>query len=340
MILPVMRPDGEKNMFLAVTGAKKQTGYFPFSMMNFPPLAGGENMTAIALKKKEEPERVSGKTRLKNHFALRLFKNKIAFISLLFLVFVHIAVFIGPFFWTIHPEKIDPQHVLSGFSAKHPLGTDELGRDVLSRLLHGGRITLLVGFFAMLCTIFVGSFIGAVAGYFGGWLEALLMRIIEAMMAIPNFFLALIALTVLGNSPVMVVLVIALTSWMEIARIVYGETLKWKAQEFVEASVVAGASSFWTLFRHILPQIYPTIIVSGTLSIAGSILTESAISYLGLGIQPPTPTWGNMLQNAQQYIWTNPSLGFVPGAAITLVVLAYNFLGDGMRDALDPRYKR
>lgn len=268
----------------------------------------------------------------------RLFKNKIAVIALVFLVIVHIAVFLGPFFWTINPEKIDPTSTLSPWTAKHPFGTDDLGRDVLSRMLHGGRITLLVGFSAMVVTVLLGGFIGAFAGFFGRWVEAILMRFTEAMMAIPSFFLALVALTVLGKSPLMIILVIAFTSWMEIARVVYGETMKWKAQEFVEASVASGASPFRTLFGHVIPQVIPTIIVSSTLGIAWAILTESAISYLGLGIQPPTATWGNMLQNAQQFIWTAPILGVLPGLAITFIVLAYNFLGDGLRDALDPKH--
>ncbi|MGG3470551.1 ABC transporter permease [Neobacillus pocheonensis] len=270
----------------------------------------------------------------------RLLKNKIAMVSLVILVIVHIAVFIGPVFWSINPEKINPTTTLAKWSAEHPFGTDDLGRDVLSRMLHGGRITLLVGFSSMVVTVLLGGMIGAFAGYFGRWVEVILMRLTEAMMAIPNFFLALVALTVLGKSPVMIVLVIAFTSWMEIARVVYGETMKWKAQEFVEASVASGASSLRTLFGHVIPQVIPTIIVASTLGIAWSILTESAISYLGLGIQPPTPTWGNMLQNAQQYIWTSPVLGVLPGLAITLVVLAYNFLGDGLRDALDPKHVR
>lgn len=268
----------------------------------------------------------------------RLVRNKVALISLIFLVLVHIVAFLGPIFWSLNPEKIDPTNTLASWTVQHPLGTDDLGRDVLSRMLHGGRITLLVGFVSMLFTIFLGGMVGAFAGYFGGWLESILMRLTEAMMAIPNFFLALVALTVLGKSPMMIIVVIAFTSWMEIARIVYGETMKWKEQEFVEASIASGASSLRTLFGHVIPQIIPTVIVASTLGIAWSILTESAISYLGLGIQPPTPTWGNMLQNAQQYIWTSPILGVLPGMAITLVVLAYNFLGDGLRDALDPKH--
>ncbi|MCL4516557.1 MAG: ABC transporter permease [Firmicutes bacterium] len=258
--------------------------------------------------------------------------------SLCFLILLHLIVFAGPLFWRVPPESMNPAVALSGWSLTHPLGVDDLGRDELSRMLYGGRVTLAVGFASMAFSVILGVIIGTSAAFFGGVTDVLLMRLTDAMMAIPNLFFVLVALTVLGKSPLMVVLVIGFSSWMQVARVVYGETLKWKAYEFVEASVATGASPFRTLVRHILPQTYPSVIVSATLGIAWSILTESAISYLGLGIQPPTPSWGNMLQNAQQYVWTAPMLAVLPGMGVTLVVLAYNFLGDGLRDALDSRY--
>ena len=267
----------------------------------------------------------------------RLIRNKIALISLCFLLLIHLVVIVGPFIWTLSPEVMDPTAALTGWSLSHPLGVDELGRDILSRLLHGGRVTLAVGFFAMIISVCLGTIIGASGAFFGGVIDTVAMRLTDAMLAIPNFFFVLVAVTVLGKSPPMVVMVISLSSWMQIARVVYGETLKWKSYEFIEASVAVGTLPRRILRRHILPQVFPSIIVSATLGVAWAILTESAISYLGLGIQAPTPSWGNMLQNAQQYVWTAPVLAVLPGAAITLVVLAYNFLGDGLRDALDPR---
>ncbi|USK54734.1 ABC transporter permease [Cytobacillus solani] len=278
------------------------------------------------------------KVKKKNTLLNRLLQNKVAYFSFWFLIVLHIIVFIGPLVWTVNPEELQEVGALASWSLQHPFGTDDLGRDVFARMLHGGRVTLLVGLAAMLFSLFIGTFVGACAGFFGKFVEAVFMRITEAMMAIPNFFFVLVALTVLGTSPFMVIVVIALSSWMEIARVVYGETLKWKEYEFVEAANASGAKSIRILTKYIIPQIIPSIIVSGTLTIAAAILTESAISYLGLGIQPPTPTWGNMLQNSQQYIWTAPVLGILPGAAITIAVLAYNFLGDGLRDALDPRF--
>ncbi|MCA0970784.1 ABC transporter permease [Halobacillus litoralis] len=278
----------------------------------------------------------------KRRFVLltRLKQNKVAFFSLWFLLIVHFVVFVGPVLWPLSPDELTDVGALAPWTLQHPFGTDDLGRDVFARMLHGGRVTLLVGLCAMLFSLIIGTIIGACAGFFGKVVESILMRITEAMMAIPNFFFVLVALTVLGTTPVMVVVVIALTGWVEIARVVYGETLKWKEYEFVEAANAAGASARRILLKYVVPQILPSIIVSGTLAIAWAILTESAISYLGLGIQPPTPTWGNMLQNSQQYIWTAPILGVLPGVAITIVVLAYNFLGDGLRDALDPRFAK
>ncbi|MDI3317780.1 MAG: ABC transporter permease [Bacillota bacterium] len=270
-------------------------------------------------------------------FLHRFRRQRLACASLIFLVAAHLVVFAGPLVYRADPNATDPLHTLAGSSLAHPLGTDELGRDELSRLLHGGQVTLAVGLLAVLFAVLVGLVAGMVAAFFGGRLETVLMRLTDAMMAIPNFFFALVALTVLGRTPLMVALVIGASSWMQVARVIYGETLRWKEREFVEAARAVGASEMRILARHLLPQVVPSLIVSATLGIAWSILTESALSYLGLGIQLPRASWGNMLQNAQQYVWTAPSLAVYPGLAVTLVVLAYNFLGNGLRDALDPR---
>ena len=246
----------------------------------------------------------------------------------------------GPLAWTIPPEATDPAHGLAGFSAAHPLGTDELGRDVLSRLLHGSRVTLLVGTAAMLAALLVGVLVGAVAGWSGGWIDTILMRFTDAMLAIPAFFFILVVVAVAGPGIGTLILVIGALSWMPVARVVYGETLRWKTAEFVVAAESLGVGGARLLARHILPQAVPSLIVSATLGVAFAILTESALSYLGLGIQPPLPSWGNMLQRAQLYVFTAPALALYPGLAITIVVLAFNFLGDGLRDALDPRRRR
>ena len=269
----------------------------------------------------------------------RLVSQPLPFGSLVFLVLLHVFVFLGPRFWTISPQATDPINALLDPVSLHPLGTDELGRDELARLLQGGQVSLVVGFTAMLTSILVGLFVGALAGFYGGLTSVVLMRLTDAMLAIPSFFLILAAVTVFGANPITIVLIIGATSWMPVARVIFGETLRWKAADFVQAAQALGASGLYVLGRHILPQTIASLVVSATLGVGFAILTESAISYLGLGIQPPTASWGNMLQNAQQYVFTAAALAVYPGAVVTFVVLAYNFLGDGLRDALDPRLR-
>ncbi len=269
----------------------------------------------------------------------RFLAHRVMVVSLIALVVIHLLVFAGPFFWTLRPEATNPLNGLAPISLAHPLGTDDLGRDEFSRVLHGGQVTLLVGFSAMATSVILGLLIGAAAAFYSGWTDRVLMRLTDALMAIPNFFLAVVAVTVLGTSPLTLILVIGTTSWMVVARVVYGETLHWKTREFVTAAESSGVKHYRVLWRHILPQTLPSVIVSATLGIGYAVLIESSLSYLGLGIQPPTPSWGNMLQNSQQYVFTAPVLAVYPGVAITLVVFAYNFLGDGLRDFLDPRLR-
>ena len=266
--------------------------------------------------------------------------SRLGLAALVVLASVALLATFGPLLWTIAPEATDPLHGLAGPSAAHPLGTDELGRDMLSRLLHGSRVTLLVGLAAMLAAIVIGVLVGAVAGFKGGWVDGALMRFTDAMLAVPAFFFILVVITVLGPGVATLILVIGALSWMPVARVVYGETLRWKTAEFVIAAESLGVAGPRLLWRHILPQAVPSLIVSATLGVAFAILTESAVSYLGLGVQPPLPSWGNMLQRAQLYVFTAPALAIYPGLAITIVVLAFNFLGDGLRDALDPRRRR
>ena len=266
--------------------------------------------------------------------------NRLALGALAVLLALHVIVFAGPVAWSVSPQVTDPLHTLADLgSPGHPLGTDELGRDELSRLLWGGQVTLLVGFAAMLASVAIGVCVGAVAGFFGGATDVVLMRLTDAMLAIPNLVLIVAAVAVLGPGPLTLVVVIACTSWMQVARVIYGEALSWKQRDFVLAATSLGASRAYVLVRHVLPQTLPSLVVSASLGVGFAILVESATSYLGLGIQPPTPSWGNMLQNAQQYVWTAPALAVFPGAVVTVVVLAYNFLGDGLRDALDPRLR-
>jgi len=270
----------------------------------------------------------------------RFAQNRASLVALVFLVAVYLAVTAGPTFVPYEPNDTAPRESLQGPSTQHLLGTDELGRDHLSRLLHGGRVTLAVGLFAMLVSLVVGTVVGGVAAFYGGWADALLMRFTDAMMAIPSFFLVLVAITVIGNAPMNVIAVIGLTSWMVVARVVYAEVLTYRSREFVHAAEALGASRVRRIVRHVMPMTVPSLIVSSTLGVAYAILIETAISYLGLGIQPPVASWGNMLQNAQQYIWLSPGLAVWPGLLTMATVLAYNLVGDGLRDALDPKVIR
>jgi peptide/nickel transport system permease protein len=235
-------------------------------------------------------------------------------------------------------------------SSVHPFGTDVVGRDILARTIYGGQISLLIGLTAVIIETGAGVLIGAAAGYYGGWIDAILMRITEAMLNIPEIFLLIVmakqfagkipTLTILGRefsgSVIVIVLIIGLTSWMYLARIVRAEFLSLKENDFVLAARATGTSNSGIIFKHILPNSMAPIIVSATLGVANAILAEAYISFLGLGVMPPTATWGNMLDGANNYLDTAPWLWFFPGMLILLTVLSINFLGDGLRDALDP----
>src|SRR5438093_1521935 len=241
---------------------------------------------------------------------------------------------------TATSKGLSPRTVITRHALRNALIPVVSAIGALVPLLLGGRVTLLVGVAAMLAALIIGVVVGAIAGYSGGWLDAVLMRFTDAMLAVPAFFFILVVITVSGTGLATLVLVIGGLSWMPVARVVYGETLRWKTAEFVIAATSLGVPARRLLASHILPQAIPSLVVSATLGVAFAILTESALSYLGLGVQPPIPSWGNMLQRAQQYVFTAPALAIYPGLAITVVVLAFNFLGDGLRDALDPRRRR
>lgn len=235
-------------------------------------------------------------------------------------------------------------------SLAHLFGTDTIGRDILARTIYGGQISLLIGLTAVLIETLVGVLVGALAGYYGGLIDSLLMRITEAMLNIPEIFLLIVMAKFFGGkipelelfgrtfsgSVIVIILIIGLTSWMYLARIVRAEFLSIKENEFILAARATGTSNAQIIFRHILPNSVAPIVVAATLGVANAILAEAYISFLGLGVQPPTATWGNMLDGANNYIESAPWLWFFPGLLILLTVLSINFLGDGLRDALDP----
>ncbi len=236
-------------------------------------------------------------------------------------------------------EDIDLTARLRSPSWTHLLGTDTIGHDVFTRLLYAGRVSLLVGFSAATVAALVGIVVGATAGFFGGVADNVLMRITDVSLALPELPILIILSRYLGGSVGGIVFVISLFAWRGVARLVRGEVLKLKNQEFTDAARALGATDIRILVRHLVPNALAPVIVASTLIVGGAILTEAALSFLGIGIQPPVPSWGNMLQNAQDFILSAPRLAVYPGVMIFLTVLCFNFLGDGLRDALDPRLK-
>jgi peptide/nickel transport system permease protein len=265
-------------------------------------------------------------------------RHRLALLGLTMIVFLCLACILGPHILPYDSLYIDLRaRFAPPLTGYHFLGTDPLGRDLAARLLMAGRISLLVGFFSMVLSTLVGTMVGVIAGYRGGWIGATLMRTVDGFLSFPSIFLLLALAAALKPSPVMITVIIALTSWMEVARIVEAEVRSLREREFVLAGRMLGLSGTHIMFREILPNAIGPIIVASTLTVARAILMEAYISFLGYGIQPPLPSWGNMLNGAQQYLGSAPWLAIVPGVAITIAVTSFNFIGDGLRDALDVR---
>jgi len=245
------------------------------------------------------------------------------------------APFIAPF----DPAELRLDELLLPPSASHPFGTDALGRDILSRMLYGARVSLWVGFVAVGISTAIGILLGLASGYFGGWVDELIMRAVDVMLCFPSFFLILAVIAFLEPSLGNIMAVIGLTSWMGVARLVRAETLTLRERDFIAASRLAGASSCRILFVHILPNALAPVLVSATLGIAGAILVESSLSFLGLGVQPPDASWGNILMDGKSVMEIAPWHSLFPGSAILITVLGYNLLGESLRDLLDPRLK-
>ena len=240
----------------------------------------------------------------------------------------------APWIARYDPGDINAPQALLGPSAQHWLGTDSLGRDVWSRLAHGARISLIIGLIAVGIATLVGVAVGALAGYYGGWVDALLMRFTDLMLCFPTFFLILAVAALLGPGIIKIMIIIGLTGWMDTARLLRAEVLSLKERAFIEAARSLGASDARLILRHLVPNALPPVVVSATLGVAGAILLESGLSFLGLGVQPPTPSWGNLLLEAKSTIGVAWWLTIAPGVAILLTVLGFNLLGEGLRDAI------
>ncbi|TIL72688.1 MAG: ABC transporter permease [Mesorhizobium sp.] len=271
----------------------------------------------------------------------RFTSHHLALLGLAMITLLTLACVFGPHLLPYDSLYIDLRaRFAPPLTGDHYLGTDPLGRDVAARLLMAGRTSLLVAFFAMLLSTMIGTLVGVIAGYRGGWIGAALMRTVDGFLSFPSIFLLLALAAALKPSPAMVTVIVAVTSWMEVARIVEAEVRSLREREFVLAGRMLGLSGAHIMFREILPNAMGPIIVAATLTVAHAILLEAYISFLGYGIQPPLPSWGNMLEGAQQYLNSAPWLAIIPGAAITIAVTSFNFIGDGLRDALDVRDDR
>lgn len=276
---------------------------------------------------------------IRREFWPRFRRNRLAVSGLILVLGLFAVSIFAPWLAPYDPGQIDLDAALLPPNPQHWLGTDALGRDVLSRIIYGSQISLKVGFVSVGLATIIGVFLGAIAGYYGGWVDNLLMRLVDIMLCFPTFFLILAVIALLEPSIWNIMVIIGLTSWMGVARLVRAEFLSLKEREFVQAARALGASDRRIIFRHLLPNALAPVMVSATLGVAGAILTESALSFLGLGVQPPTPSWGNILTAGKDNLEIAWWLSVFPGLAILITVMAYNLLGEGIREAIDPRLK-
>ena len=281
----------------------------------------------------------AGTSSIFRDFLRRLFRNRLAAGGGIVIALLFVVAAVPSLVTDRDPNRIDILRILAPPSAEHPLGTDELGRDVLSRMVHGGRISLEVGFVATGIATAIGLMVGLIAGFYGRWVDGVLMRFVDIMLCFPSFFLILAVIAFLGPSIINIMVVIGLTHWMGAARLIRAETLSLKERDFVAAARAQGAGNLRIIFRHILPNALAPVLVWATLGVAGAILVESSLSFLGIGVQPPTPSWGNILTAGKDNIEFAWWLSVYPGLAILVTVLGYYLLGEGIQDAADPRLK-
>lgn len=302
--------------------------------------ASAENTGAAQSSAKEElASQIGEKDGVAERMLRMCRQNKLALVSaIVILIIILLAVF-APLIAPYGEAQQDVVNRLQGPSLKHLFGTDELGRDVFSRILYGSRVSLIVGILPSLIALVIGVVMGLLAGYFGGAVDALIMRLADIMLSIPSLLLAMVIMYTLGASTINLFIALSMINWASIARVVRSQTLSLKESEYVEAARSIGVSSGKIMFRHIFPNCIPCLIVLFTLEVPSSILSESSLSFLGIGVQPPAASWGLMVNQAKQFLFTQPWLCLAPCISIMVVVLAFNFLGDGLRDVLDPHMK-
>ena len=269
----------------------------------------------------------------------RLSKNKVAMVFGVIIILLVIVAIAAPALAPYDPNAQELSNALKSPSAEHLLGTDEYGRDILSRIIYGTRISLSVGIVSQIIATVIGVTLGAVAGYYGGKTDMVISRIMEIFAAFPDLLLAMAVMFALGTGITSLFISLAIVSWVQTARMMRGQVLQLKEKEFVEACIASGGSGFRIILKHMIPNCISTIIVLITLGIPSAILTEASLSFLGIGIQPPDPSWGSMISYAQPYINSDPLYSIFPGIAIIITVVSFNMFGDGLRDALDPKLK-
>jgi peptide/nickel transport system permease protein len=270
----------------------------------------------------------------------KIIRNRLALFGLIIVMTLFAIAVFAPLISPYNYKNIDVQNILMPPSSTHFFGTDDLGRDVCSRMIWGARISLAVGFVSVGISTLIGITLGALAGYYGKFMDIIIMRFVDIMLCIPGFFLILAVIAFLGPNIFNIMIIIGLTSWMGVARLVRAEFLSLKEREFVLGAKASGASDFRIIFIHILPNALSPVFISAVLGVAAAVLLESSLSFLGLGIQPPTPSWGNILTEGKSNIEIAWWLSVFPGLAILITVLGYNLLGEGLRDALDPKFKK
>ena len=266
-------------------------------------------------------------------------QNKLAAFSAVLIALVLLLAVFAPLIAPYGEAEQDVLARLQPPSAAHWFGTDELGRDVLSRILYGSRLSLAIGILPSVISLVIGIVLGLLAGYFGGWADYVIMRLADVMLSVPSLLLAMVVMYTLGSSTVNLFVALSMVGWASVARVVRSQTLSLKESEYVEAAQSIGVSRFNIMRRHILPNCVPSLIVLFTLNVPAAILSESSLSFLGIGAQPPAASWGLMVNQSKQFLFTQPWLALAPCVAIMVVVLAFNFLGDGLRDVLDPYMK-